>query len=275
MEENELKKSMKQISVIAILILGVLAGCSNANVISTHNPASKAISDTKTAVTKETSSTAATENTTTNTTADQSQPTNTDIYNQLINLNFDGKNQVVVVNQNRTTFTADDLSLGNGNWQTFSNLDPYNRVGVANAMLHKSMMPTAKREPLYVKPTGWHNKQITVNGKREWLYNRSHLIGYQFTGQNNNMKNLMTGTRSFNDPGMLIYEDNVAKYLKATDNHVRYQVEPIFRGNELVARGVHMQAKSVEDNQLEFNVYIFNVEPGVVINYVDGTSMLQ
>jgi DNA-entry nuclease len=89
------------------------------------------------------------------------------------------------------------------------------------------------------------------------------------------MKNLMTGTRSLNDPGMLIYEDKVAKYLKTTGNHVRYQVEPIFRGNELVARGVHMQAKSVEDNQLEFNVYIFNVEPGVVINYVDGTSTLQ
>lgn len=266
---------MKQISVIAILILSVLAGCSSTNVTSIHNAASKAISDTKTAVTKETSSTAATENTTTNTTAEQSQPTNTDIYNQLANSNFDGKNQVVVVNNNHTTFTADDLSLGNGNWETFSNLDQYNRVGVANAMLHKSMMPTAKREPLYVKPTGWHNKQITVNGKREWLYNRSHLIGYQFTGQNNNLKNLMTGTRSFNDPGMLVYEEKVASYLKTTGNHVRYQVEPIFRGNELVARGVHMQAKSVEDNQLEFNVYIFNVEAGVGINYGDGTSTLQ
>lgn len=262
---------MKQISVIAILMLTFLAGCSSTHVTSTQNAASKGVSDTKTAVTKEASSTVSTENTT----ADQSQTANIDNNMQLANLNFDGKNQVVEVNQNRSTFSASDLSLSRGNWETFSNLDQYNRVGIANAMLHKSMMPTAKREPLYVKPTGWHNKPITVNGKREWLYNRCHLIGYQFTGQNNNMKNLMTGTKSFNDPGMLVYEEKVANYLKTTGNHVRYQVEPIFRGNELVARGVHMQAKSIEDNQLEFNVYIFNVEPGVMINYDDGTSKLQ
>lgn len=214
-------------------------------------------------------------NANTDTTQKTNVQTKGDQYNELANFPYDGKHQIVTINNNHTTFTKDDLSLKNGNWQTFSNLDSLNRVGVANAMLSKSMMPKAKREPLYVDPTGWKNKRITVNGKSEWLYNSCHLIGYQFTGENNNLKNLMTGTRQFNDPAMLTYEDKVATYLRTTGNHVRYQVEPIFKGNELVARGVHMQAKSVEDNQLEFNVFIYNVEPGMVINYQDGTSKLE
>lgn len=196
-------------------------------------------------------------------------------YQDLANMPYDGTHQTVTINNNQVTFSKDDLSLKNENWQTFSNLDSLNRVGVANAMLSKSMMPHAKRERLVVDPTGWKNKQIIVNGKREWLYNRCHLIGYQFTGENNNIKNLMTGTRTFNDPAMLTYEDKVATYLRTTGNHVRYQVEPIFKGNELVARGVHMQAKSVEDNQLEFNVYVYNVEPGMIIDYQDGSSKLE
>lgn len=195
--------------------------------------------------------------------------------NKLANLAFDGTHQIVIMNHNHTTFSKDDLSLKNGSWQTFSNLDQYNRVGVANAMLSKSMMPKAKREPLYVNPTGWKNKKVRVNGKSEWLYNRCHLIGYQFTGENNNLKNLMTGTRSFNDPAMLLYENKVAAYLKTTGNHVRYQVEPVFKNHELVPRGVHMQAQSIENNQVHFNVYIFNVEQGVSINYADGSSTLE
>ncbi|WEG14688.1 DNA/RNA non-specific endonuclease [Pullulanibacillus sp. KACC 23026] len=189
----------------------------------------------------------------------------------LPDLNYQGK-QVIVLNNNHASFTKKDLSLANGSWQSFSNLDALNRVGTANAMLSKSLMPSKEREPLYVDPTGWKNKKIEVNGKTEWLYNRSHLIGYQLTGENNNPKNLMTGTRSLNDPGMLVYENKIATYIRITNHHVRYQVEPIFRGNELVARGVHMQAKSIEDNQIDFNVYIFNVEPGVTINYADGSS---
>ncbi|MGV3467319.1 MAG: DNA/RNA non-specific endonuclease [Heyndrickxia sp.] len=195
-------------------------------------------------------------------------------YKTLADLEFKGK-QVIILNNNHTTFSKSDLSLTKGSWQSFTNLDSLNRVGVANAMLSKSLMPTEDREPLYVNPTGWKNKKITVNGKTEWLYNRSHLIGYQLTGENNNPKNLMTGTRSLNDPDMLIYEDKVASYLKTTNHHIRYQVEPIFRGNELVARGVHMQAKSIEDNKVEFNVYIFNVEQGVKMNYADGSSKVQ
>ena len=130
-------------------------------------------------------------------------------------------------------------------------------------------MPRSEREPLYVNPTGWHNKRISSG----WLYNRCHLIGYQLTGQNNNLKNLITGTRQLNDPDMLKYENRVADYIKASGNHyIRYRVTPIWRGNELLARGVQMEAQSIGDNSVRFNVYIFNVQPGVALNYKDGTS---
>lgn len=108
---------------------------------------------------------------------------------------------------------------------------------------------------------------------RGWLYNRCHLIGYQLTGQNNNLKNLMTGTRQLNDPDMLRYEDEVADYLKESNsNYVRYRVTPVFRGNELLARGVEMEGQSVKSNSVHFNVYIFNVQEGVSLNYATGTS---
>ncbi len=102
-------------------------------------------------------------------------------------------------------------------------------------------MPSAKREPLTWNPTGWHNKK-TAHG---WLYNRSHLIGYQLTGENNNPKNLMTGTQTLNSPLMLAHEMDIAYYLKQSNDHyVRYEVKPIFRGNELVARGVQCVLKA-------------------------------
>ncbi|WP_087716751.1 DNA/RNA non-specific endonuclease [Levilactobacillus brevis] len=181
--------------------------------------------------------------------------------------------QIVAVNHNKPTFTAAQLSTKKGAWATYGELDSLNRVTTANALLSKSTMPTAKREPLHVNPTGWKNKAYTVNGKRGYLYNRSHLIGYQLTGQNNNLKNLMTGTRSLNDPGMTAYENPVASYLKNHPNdYVRYQVQPVFRGNELVARGVHMQAQSVKNSGVSYNVYIFNIQAGVKINYSTGAS---
>lgn len=142
----------------------------------------------------------------------------------------------------------------------------------ANALLNQSLMPKAEREALNVRPTGWHNKRISSG----WLYNRSHLIGYQLTGQNNNIKNLMTGTRSLNDPEMTTYENQVAAYLKESPkNYVRYQVTPIFKGNELLARGVQMRGQSVGSNTVSFNVYIFNIQPGMTLNYTDGTSQVS
>lgn len=184
-------------------------------------------------------------------------------------LDYDGVNQVIEVNNNEPTFTEEELSLKFGAWQEFSDIDSLNRVGTANAMLHTSLFPTEEREPLYVNPTGWKQKKLE-NG--QWLYNRSHLIGFQLTGENNNLRNLMTGTRSLNSPHMLLYENDLAYYLETTGHHVRYRVEPVFRKEELVARGVHLMAQSVEDDELRFNVYIFNIQDGYSINYEDGTS---
>ena len=131
------------------------------------------------------------------------------------------------------------------------------------------MMPTAKREGLTWNPTGWRNKRV----KSGWLYNRSHLIGYQLTGENNNPKNLITGTRQLNAPEMLAHESDIAAYLKKhPSSDVRYRVTPIFRGNELLARGVQMEGQSIGDNSIQFNTYIFNVADGVTLNYADGSS---
>lgn len=191
-----------------------------------------------------------------------------DEYNKLANLPYNGK-QEVVINNNNPGFSKDELSTSNGPWESFGNLDNLNRVTVADALLNKSIMPHQKRERLYVNPTGFRNKKI--NG--EWLYNRSHLIGYQLTGQNNNLKNLMTGTRSLNSPGMQHYEDDMAYYIRNhPNNYIRYQVRPIFRGNELVARGVQMRAQSIGSNDIHFNIFIHNIEKGVKINYMNGYS---
>ena len=183
---------------------------------------------------------------------------------QLAQLDYQGT-QTISVNNGQPDFTSEDLDTSHGAWQQYGNLDRLNRATQANALLNRSLMPKAKREPLNVTPTGWHNKKI----KGGYLYNRSHLIGYQLTGQNNNWKNLITGTRSLNDPEMVRYEDEVADYLRTHPNdYVRYQVTPIFRGNELLARGVHMQAESVNTQAIKFNVYIFNVQDGVTLNYI-------
>lgn len=192
--------------------------------------------------------------------------TTKDNFSEIGNKNY----QDEIVRQNRPDFSSEDLSLKNGTWQNFSNLDSLNRVGEANAMLNRSMMPTNEREPLYINPSGWKQKRMT-NG--EWLYNRCHLIGFQLTGENNNPRNLMTGTRSFNTPGMVEYENQIAKYLRRTGNHVRYRVTPDFRGNELVARGIQLEAQSIEDNQLSFNVYIKNQQEGYKIDYLTGKSI--
>lgn len=185
--------------------------------------------------------------------------------------NYKGK-QVVTVSGNKTSFSKSDLATSKGAWQKYGNLDRYNRVTGANALLNKRLMPNAKRQELTVTPTGWHNKKIGTG----YLYNRSHLIGYQLTGQNNNWKNLMTGTASLNAPSMEHYENQVAAFLKAHKySYVRYRVEPIFRGKELLARGVHMMAQSVGSNAVRFNVYIFNVQKGVSLNYATGTSVVS
>ncbi|WP_367334387.1 DNA/RNA non-specific endonuclease, partial [Lentilactobacillus sp.] len=177
--------------------------------------------------------------------------------------------QIVIINHNRPKFSKSTLSRRHGAWQKYGNLDFLNRATTANALLNKKLMPTGEREPLYFDPTGWHNKRI----KGGWLYNRCHLIGYQLTGQNNNPKNLITGTRSLNTPSMLRYENQVAYYLRGSYKHyIRYQVRPVFKGNDLLASGVQMQGKSIGSNKVHFNIYIKNIQAGVKINYKTGTS---
>ena len=188
----------------------------------------------------------------------------------LADRNYQGQ-KVITINRNWPTFSKKALSTKKGAWQSYHNLDSLNRAGEADALLNKRLMPTKAREPLNWNPTAWHNKKIAGG----WLYNRSHLIGYQLTGQNNNPKNLITGTRQLNDPGMLKYENQVASYLKSSSRHyIRYRVKPIFRGRELLARGVEMEAQSTGSNAVRFHVYIFNVQDGVKLNYSNGTSVV-
>lgn len=138
-------------------------------------------------------------------------------------------------------------------------------------------MPTEERGSIgQVKPTGWQTvKYDIVDGK--YLYNRCHLIGYQLTGENANKKNLITGTRYLNIDGMLGFENMIADYVKETGNHVLYRVTPIFVDDELVCRGVQMEALSVEDNGegVKFNIFAYNAQPGVVIDYATGDSTLE
>lgn len=180
--------------------------------------------------------------------------------------------EIVTVDHNKPQFSKKTESKKHGPWQKFSNLDYLNRAHTANALLNRKLMPTVKREGLTWDPTGWHNKRI--NGG--WLYNRCHLIGYQLTGQNNNPRNLITGTRELNDPDMLKYENQVADYIRESGKHyVRYRVTPIYKGNNLLANGVEMEAQSIGDNSVHFNVYIFNEQPGMVLNYKNGTSHVK
>lgn len=178
------------------------------------------------------------------------------------------------VNNNKPTFTDSEKELTEK--EEYSDLDSLGRVGVAFALISKSTMPTTKRGSIgMIKPDGWHTvKYDFVDGK--YLYNRCHLIAHQLTGQNANPKNLMTCTRSMNVDGMLPFENKVANYIKETNNHVLYRVTPVFDGDNLVANGAYMEAYSIEDKgKLSFNVYVYNVQKGVTIDYKTGESKLE
>lgn len=178
----------------------------------------------------------------------------------------------VAVNGNVPYFTDEDLT--DVSFESYSELDSLGRCGVAYASVSQDTMPTTERGSIgEVKPTGWHTvKYDNVDGK--YLYNRCHLIGYQLTAENANEKNLITGTRYLNVQGMLPFENMTADYVKETGKHVMYRVTPIFEGNNLVASGVLMEAKSVEDKGegVLFCVYVYNVQPGITIDYATGES---
>lgn len=180
----------------------------------------------------------------------------------------------VIINNNEPNFSQEDMTTTS--FEKYSDLDSLNRCGVAFANVSLDTMPTSERESIgMIKPSGWHTvKYDIVDGK--YLYNRCHLIGYQLTGENANEKNLITCTRDTNASTMLKFENEVADYIKKTSNHVLYRVTPIFEGDNLLASGIQMEAYSVEDNGqgIKFNVYVYNVQEGIQIDYKTGESQL-
>ncbi len=185
---------------------------------------------------------------------------------------YDGK-AYVELNGNVPEFSKSEKTYSES-FEEYGKLDSFGRCTYAVSCIGKDLMPTEKRGSIgSVKPSGWHiSKYDFVDGK--YLYNRCHLIGYQLTAENANERNLITGTRYLNVEGMLPFENDVADYIEITNNHVYYKVTPIFEGNNLVANGVQMQAYSVEDNGqgISFNVYCYNVQPGVAIDYATGDN---
>lgn len=183
-----------------------------------------------------------------------------------------------VVNDNVPYFTISEVEAAKSSYESYSDLDSLGRCGVCVASVGTDIMLTEEREDIgSVKPTGW--KTVKYNGivDGNYLYNRCHLLGYQLAGENANTKNLITGTRYMNVEGMLPFENMVADYVKETGNHVLYRVTPIFEDNHLVAAGVLMEAKSVEDDGVGilFNVFCYNVQPGISIDYATGNSTVD
>lgn len=178
----------------------------------------------------------------------------------------------VDVNGGVPYFAGDELTLEP--FETYSALDSLGRCGVAYALVGPETMPDAKRGSIgMIKPSGWHTaKYDWVDGK--YLFNRCHLIAYGLAGENDNPQNLITGTRSMNAQGMLPYEERAMDYIRSTGNHVLYRVTPHYDGDNLVASGVLMEARSVEDDGagLMFCVWCYNVEPGVEIDYATGDN---
>ncbi len=183
-------------------------------------------------------------------------------------------NAYVVINNNQPNFSTSELS--STGYEKYSPLDSLGRCGVALASCGKDTMPGADEERgsiSSIKPSGWvQAKYSGISGG--YLWNRCHLIGWQLSAENANKQNLITGTRYMNIEGMLPFENMVADYIKETGNHVAYRITPIFEGENLVCSGVQMEAYSVEDSGdgICFNVYCYNVQPGITINYVSGES---
>lgn len=185
---------------------------------------------------------------------------------------FTGK-PYVEINDNKPEFNEGDKDKKA--FEKYSDLDKYGRCGTAYAKIGKELMPKAKRENIsHIKPTGWRSTQYRELIRDKYLYNRCHLIGFQLAGENANPKNLITGTRFLNVEGMLPFEEKVTKYVKRTGHHVLYRVKPIFKDRDLVAKGVQMEGQSVEDGgkAISFNIFVYNNQPGVKINYKTGDS---
>lgn len=189
---------------------------------------------------------------------------------------FSGK-PYVALNQNKPDFTKEEKE-NTDFFESYSELDALGRCGVAYANLCKEGMPTGERGEIgHIRPSGWHTVKYKDLVEGLYLYNRCHLIGFQLAGENANEKNLITGTRYFNVEGMLPFENEVADYIKQTPNHVLYRVTPVYKGENLVADGVIMEAYSVEDDGrgICFHVFVYNCQPGIFIDYATGDSRMM
>ena len=187
--------------------------------------------------------------------------------------NYSGE-PYVILNDNEPEFSESEITIDA--FEKYSKLDYLDRCGVAFANVSVDTMSREERGSIgMIKPSGWHTvKYDIVDGK--YLYNRCHLIGYQLTGENANEKNLITCTRYMNTVGMLQFENQVAEYVKETNNHVLYRATPIYDGDNLLSSGVQLEAYSIEDNGvgIKFNVFVYNVQDGIDINYSNGESKL-
>lgn len=251
-------KKLRNIFTALTLSLG-LAGCSPATTEETATPSASA------------------EATATATTAVQDNSVE-GVFHGASTFNSDGIGDyagelVVRVNDGIPFFTDSEKQTYTA-FENYSPLDSLGRVGVATACVGQELMPTEDRGSISeVAPSGWHNESYDfVDGG--WVYNRCHLIGFQLTGENANVQNLMTGTRTFNVDGMLPFENMVADHVKETGGHVMYRVTPVYDGNNLVAKGVLMEGWSCEDAgaSICFCNFVYNVEPGVVIDYATGQN---
>ncbi len=185
--------------------------------------------------------------------------------------NYTGSPWTIVNNNEPELSTAN----AKGITEFYSPLDDLGRCGTTIALIGPETLPTEKRKDIgMIKPTGWHTVRYDDLIEDKYLYNRCHLIGHQLAGEDANKNNLITGTRYMNTEGMLPFENEVAEYVHSTGNHVLYRCTPIFVDDELVARGVHMEALSVEDNGegVKFDVFCYNVQPGISIDYATGES---
>ena len=184
-------------------------------------------------------------------------------------------NSYIYIDNNEPSF-SEELKNTNS-FESYSEFDYLGRCGVALANISKDLMPTTKRDNIgMIKPSGFKTIKFDfIDGK--YLYNRCHLIGYQLTGENKNPKNLITCTRSMNTKSMVEFENKVASYIKKTNNHVLYRVNPVFYEDNLIATGVQIEALSVEDNGkgIKFNVFIYNVEDKIEIDYKTGNSKIK
>lgn len=270
MSNKRLCKVLPALILVLSLVLS-LAGCSGADIADSINPSHNE------STTVQTDKAGGSNSSNKNNSADKNDKlaAGTDSADWRATLPEYSDSPYVIVNNNEPFFTENDMTADS--FEYYGELDELGRCTVAYASVGKDLMPTEKRGSIgSVKPTGWHTvKYDIVDGK--YLYNRCHLIGYQLTAENANKNNLITGTRYLNVDGMLLFENMVADYIKETNNHVLYRVTPIFTGDNLLADGVLMEAESVEDNGegISYNVFCYNVQPGVKIDYVTGDSSLE